>query len=365
LRSPYGIAVDSSGDILIADIANYVVREVSASTGDISTVAGDGTRGFTGVGGPATSAELYEPSDVVFGTGGNFYIDDLGTGRVSEVSASTGDISTIATGASAYQFAIDSTGDIYAGAGVIDPSDPLAANYAALAAPTGGYSGPDGVALDSSGNVFVADAGKSRIYEISPLGTAPTGSLVSDPQRVGGGGEIARGTCTCKSGDPIDNATGDFTESATDAALPTYGPSLSFTRTYDATSAQAESATSTPGPLGYGWTDNWSTSLALNSDYGTTVSGDVTFIQANGSEALFVPPVSSACQAPYTGPGTSGTYCKLPRVLGSLTYNSGSSTYTLVEHPEPIPTGRPSPWPTAHRLRVRDIARRERGRARR
>ncbi len=71
----------------------------------------------------------------------------------------------------------------------------------------------------------------------------------------------------------------------------------------------------------------------MNSDYGTAVSGDITFTQANGSEALFVPPVSSACQAPYVGPGSSGTYCTLPRVLGSLTYNSGSSTYTLVEHP--------------------------------
>ena len=47
-----------------------------------------------------------------------------------------------------------------------------------------------------------------------------------------------------------------------------------------------------------------------------------------------MPPVSGSCQAPYTGPGTLGTYCKLPRVLGSLTYNSGSSTYTLVEHPD-------------------------------
>ena len=58
-------------------------------------------------------------------------------------------------------------------------------------------------------------------------------------------------------------------------------------------------------------------SLALNTDYNTTVSGDITFVQANGSQALFVPPVSGSCQAPYVGPGTSGTYCALPRVLGS------------------------------------------------
>ena len=51
-----------------------------------------------------------------------------------------------------------------------------------------------------------------------------------------------------------------------------------------------------------------------------------------------MPPVSGSCPAPYVGPGTSGTYCTLPRVLGSLTYNSGTSTYTLVEHPTPTYT---------------------------
>ena len=330
LDVPKGLAIDSSGNVYIADYYNNVVREVSASTGDIAVVAGGGTGG-SGDGGPATSADLYGPIGIALDSSGNLFISSVSAENIREVSSSTGDISTVATSPDITgQLAVDSSDNLYSGGTGIYQIVPLTGSVTAL---SGGYYYPFGVTVDSSGNVFVADTYNNRIDELSRYGTAPVGGLVTDVQRTGGGGGISPGSCTCKSGDPIDTASGDFTESATDAALPTYGPSLPFSRTYDATSAQAQAASSTPGPLGYGWTDNWDTSLSLNSDYGTTVSGDVTLTQSNGAEALFVPPVSGSCQAPYTGPGSSGTYCKLPRVLGSLAYNSGSSTYTLVEHP--------------------------------
>jgi RHS repeat-associated protein len=160
---------------------------------------------------------------------------------------------------------------------------------------------------------------------------ALSGGSFSGPQRIGGGG--GAGPTDTTVANSIDVASGDYFTSATDASIATYGPPLAFTRTYDAALAQAESASSTPGPLGYGWTDNWGTSLALNSDYGTTVSGDITLTEANGVEALFTSPSGGSCTSPYVGPGTSGTYCALPRVNASLTYNSGSSTYTLLSHP--------------------------------
>jgi RHS repeat-associated protein len=126
--------------------------------------------------------------------------------------------------------------------------------------------------------------------------------------------------------DPVNTATGDFSESATDVSVTSYGPSVSFSRTYDASLAQAEAQTSTPGPLGYGWTDNWNMSL-------TNGSGVVTVTQGDGAQVNFYPPVGGACPAPYTGPGTSGTYCALADVTATLTYDSGSSTYTFVTHP--------------------------------
>jgi RHS repeat-associated protein len=179
---------------------------------------------------------------------------------------------------------------------------------------------------------FYSDNSGSWTVEITA--GALVGGGVTLGQRYGGGGGIAPGACDCNAGDPIDVATGDYTDSVTDASAATYGPSLNFIRTYDADMAQAETASSAPGALGYGWTDNWAMSLLLNADYSTTVSGDITLEQANGSEALFVPPVSGSCVAPYVSPSSTDTYCALPRVLGSLTYNSGTSTYTLLEHPD-------------------------------
>ncbi|MCU1362558.1 MAG: legume lectin beta domain protein [Acidimicrobiaceae bacterium] len=183
-----------------------------------------------------------------------------------------------------------------------------------------GFTGGTGAATD--------------VHTISDFTDSLVGGVISSGQRIGGGGGISPGACDCKAGEPVDVATGDYFETDTDASVATFGPALDFNRTYDAVLAQAQSASATPGPLGYGWTDNWATSLALNTDYDTSVTGDVTLNQSNGSQALFVPPVSGACAYPYFGPGTSNTYCNLPQVLGSLTYNSGSSTYTLVEHPD-------------------------------
>jgi len=350
LDDPQGLAVDSSGNVYIADSGNNVIRKVTASSGLISTIAGNGTAGYTGDGGAATSAELNGPQALAFAPSGDLYISDSSNCVVRKISS--GDISTYAgDGGCGNSYggpatsaelddpqglAFDSSGDLFIAVPASDSVREVNVstgfiNLGVVGVDSGLFESQD-VAVDSTGDVFVG--GYDTIWEISRYGTAPTGGLVSDVQRSGGGGGISPGTCTCKTGDPIDTATGDFTESATDAALPTYGPSLAFTRTYDATTAQSQSASSSPGPLGYGWTDNWDTSLSLNSDYGASVSGDVTLTQANGSEALFVPPVSGSCQAPYVGPGTSDTYCALPRVLGSLTYNSGSSTYTLVEHPD-------------------------------
>jgi YD repeat-containing protein len=180
-------------------------------------------------------------------------------------------------------------------------------------------------------NYFADNSGSWSVYLTA--GTLSGGADAAQ-QRIGGGGGAAPGTCDCGAGEPVDQATGDFYTSATDASVQTFGPALKFTRTYDAVAAQQEAGSSTPGPLGYGWTDNWAASLALNTDYATSVSGDITFDQANGAEALFVPPSGGSCSSPYVGPGSTGTYCALPRVLATLTYNSGSSTYTLVEHPK-------------------------------
>ena len=128
--------------------------------------------------------------------------------------------------------------------------------------------------------------------------------------------------------DPVNTGTGDYSETSTDASAATFGPLLEFDRTYDSSLAQAQAATATPGPLGYGWTDNWNISLTIDS-----TSGAVTVTQADGAETTFYPPVAGVCVAPLAGPGTTGSYCAPKYVTATLSYASGSSTYTFVTHP--------------------------------
>src|SRR5205823_11095496 len=100
LNSPGGVAVAPNGDIYIADTLNYRIRMIDHTTGDIQTVAGDGTPGdrgeHVGDGGPATSAHLNMPSDVAVAPNGDVYIADMHHQRVRKVDARTHIITTVA-----------------------------------------------------------------------------------------------------------------------------------------------------------------------------------------------------------------------------------------------------------------------------
>jgi len=154
LYYPNGVAIDSSGNIYIAEYGNNRVREVNALTRIITTVAGNGTQcpasnNTCGDGGPATSAELNTPNAVAVDSLGNVYIADKGTDRVREVTASTGIITTVA------------------GNGVIgEPGycPPFIDGVAALSA---SLCGVTGVALDSSGNIYIADQVDSRVRKVT------------------------------------------------------------------------------------------------------------------------------------------------------------------------------------------------------
>jgi uncharacterized protein (TIGR03437 family) len=148
LHGPQGLAVDASGNVFIADTLNAKVRKVSAS-GIISTVAGSGTPGYGGDGGAAASAQLNLPIGVAVDSSGNLYIADFGNSRVREVSAS-GAITTVAgSGSNGYS------------------GDGGQAVKAQL-------NGPQGVAVDAAGDLFIADTENNLIREVTPGGVIST-----------------------------------------------------------------------------------------------------------------------------------------------------------------------------------------------
>jgi hypothetical protein len=95
LNAPQGAAYDNAGNLYISDGGVGVVRKV-APNGIITTFAGNGTSGYGGDGGPATSAQLFNPTGIAVDGAGSVYICDQGNARIRKVDAATGTISTIA-----------------------------------------------------------------------------------------------------------------------------------------------------------------------------------------------------------------------------------------------------------------------------
>ncbi len=102
LDFPSGLAMDGAGNLYIADTGNQRIRMVSASTGDVTTVAGNGyisgnsVGGYSGDGGAATSAELNAPFSIAVDGAGNLYINDTNNQRIRKVTHATGIITTVA-----------------------------------------------------------------------------------------------------------------------------------------------------------------------------------------------------------------------------------------------------------------------------
>ena len=209
LDLPGAIAADRSGNVYFADMLNNRIRRIDAKTGVITTVAGGPMRGFSGDGGPATAAALNEPTGLVFNAAGDMYISDAGNGRIRRVSATTGVITTIAgqtndpyfrgDGGPAIEayfglppvytefgalagLAIDPEGDLFVidgntvrkidRAGVITTVVGGGANAPATGVGDNGYAtdgvlnGPTALAVDSAGALYIADQGNNRVRKV-------------------------------------------------------------------------------------------------------------------------------------------------------------------------------------------------------
>jgi trimeric autotransporter adhesin len=158
LNYPYGVAVDTSGNVFIADSYNHRIRKATYATGSsgyyVSTFAGNGNAGFGigGDGGAATSSSLYYPSGVAVDLSGNVYIADTSNNRVRMISASTQIITTLAG---------NGVGR-YSGSFVYYPK-------------SASINSPYGISVDISGNVYFAEQGSYVIRKIE----ARNGTMVT------------------------------------------------------------------------------------------------------------------------------------------------------------------------------------------
>lgn len=160
---PYDVAVDGSGNVFIADYSNHRIRKVTP-TGVISTIAGTGTSGATGIGGPATAAKLHFPIAVAVDAAGNLFIADRTNHMIKKVTATTGFLTVVA------------------GTNVAGFSGDGGAAYLAQ------LDQPLDIALDATGNLYVADYVNNRIRKIDVSGNISTFAGDGTPAHTGDGG---------------------------------------------------------------------------------------------------------------------------------------------------------------------------------
>ncbi len=210
LGLPTTVVADRAGNVYIADEFNNRVRKV-APDGTISTFAGTGILGFSGDGGSADKAKLYLPNDLALDSAGNLYIADQGNDAIRKVNPS-GVISTVAgaqvgiipNGTSrlnaADSVALDAAGNIYtAGANFILKVDTSGA-VTLFAGGVLGFSGdggpaksaavrsPTGIVVDPSGNLYFSDTGNNRIRKIDKNGIITTVAGIGTAGFLGDGG---------------------------------------------------------------------------------------------------------------------------------------------------------------------------------
>jgi trimeric autotransporter adhesin len=188
VSNPQGVAVDGLRNVFIADSGNNRIRKVS-SAGIITTIAGNGTIGFSGDGGPATSAQVSAPVGVTVDAAGTVFFVDTGNGaggRIRKVSPN-GIITTVA-GNGTPGFSGDGGPATAAALG----------SFAACNRICGG------VAVDGAGNLFIADPGNSRVRQVSPSGIITTVAGNDVVGFSGDGGPAANAQLTYPVGVAVD-----------------------------------------------------------------------------------------------------------------------------------------------------------------
>jgi sugar lactone lactonase YvrE len=403
LNNPTGVALDAAGNLYIADQANNVVRKITASTGIIATVAGGGTiaSGADGLGdgGLATNALLYGPADVAVDSIGNLYIADSFHHRVRVVNVSTGIITVVAGGGNSAGadgvgdggpatgaqlsdpsgLALDAAGNLYiadAGNCLVRRVDMTTGTISVAAGNRAyGYSGdggsalsaslasPTGVRVDPAGNIYIADFGNNVIRQVQ----AASGKIVTV---AGSGANGYSGNGGAPTAAALANPNAIALDSAGSLYISDYSNnvirkvSFAAPQAFPSQNVGAASPAQTVTALNVGNQNLAFTSLSLSPDFGQQASGDldcgpsssispgascsiaIAFIPTTAgtlnealnliTNSLGIPGSSQTINLSGTGTGSAATAPKASLNLASLTFSnqgtwttSASQTVTL------------------------------------
>src|SRR4051794_33596385 len=265
------MAFDGSGRLYYA-FSKKVYR--LDTSGTLTVIAGTGAFGYSGDGGPATSATFQNLGGVAVDGSGNLFVTDAQAQVIRKIDTS----------------------------GIISSLNGNGGNQCCLAGDGGSvsaakFNSPGQMTFDASGNLFVSDRQNGRVRMIQPsaAGVIDRSSLIwtmsggpgaSADGELYGGGNLSE-LCADNCDEEISSATAEYAETQTDLQIPGRGIPLAFTRTY------ARGFAGTAGPLGYGWTHGYSMSLRVDPD-----SNNVVIRQENGSQLTYSPNGSGGFLSP-------------------------------------------------------------------
>jgi uncharacterized protein (TIGR03437 family) len=368
LNSPSSVAVDGNGNVLIADSGNSRIRQISP-TGNMTTVAGNGTYGFAGDGAGATRAQLANPVCVRVDANNNIYISDSDNGRIRKVNVQ-GSISTVAGGngltygeggpaIAAFPFspgcvAFDSINNLYIADTLhstvrkVDSTGTI--TTVAGNTKTFGFTGDGGTAtaaalffpydigFDTTGNLFIADTLNARIRKVAANGVISTVAGTGLFGTTGDGGAAAAaqiGEVTSLSIDPKGNLyLADAYNNRVRLLTGQVGPPPDFTFTQDAATKSVVA----------GSTVSFSFTLSSQNGFSGNVSVAATGLTVG---TVTYSPANSATVAAGQGATIKATI-SIPTSVSSgtiaigFTATSGTLTHTLSESIVVAPSG-PAP----------------------
>jgi uncharacterized protein (TIGR03437 family) len=295
---PSGVAMDMAGNLYISDTRNNRIRKV-APGGTITTVAGNGTAGFSGDGGLATSAALDWPSAVAVDTAGNIYIADYYNGRIRKVTAG-GTITTVAGG-----------GFNFPGVNGSSATSVLLNN-------------PSGVAVDAAGNLYFTDSYNNVVLKVTSGGTLTIVAGNGSQGFSGDGGPATSAALNFPTGIAVD-AAGNvyFADNGNNRVREILSPPVSITQG-GIVPIYSSATTIQPGE----WVSIFGNNLASapatwNNNFPTMLGGTTVTIDGKSAYLWYVSPMQINLQAP--DDGVTGSV----NVVVTTASGSATSTVTL------------------------------------